>query len=134
MSATLPRRASDEVSGELMLEVYRRKLVGYPRKAMTYLFEQSVERCQWFPTIAECLAIIGEWKRADQHTARRDIACARVGSEKQARFDEAMAALASGQMAQEQIDALPLRWKKIASERCLLWWHNDNTFTLRKAL
>lgn len=72
MLAVLPRQNSDDLSGELFVEAYRRQLAEYPRDAITYLVDQSCRICRWFPTIAECLEIIDGWRRSDVEVLRRE--------------------------------------------------------------
>lgn len=117
MDAALPKRSADDVSGELMLAVYRRRLGETPREAMNYLFNRVIDTCRWFPTVAECLEILAGWERSDELTQRRNMARSRVFTEKETRMREAMAALFAREMPQAEIDRLPEYWRKIAVER-----------------
>lgn len=74
MLAVLPKRQADELSGELFVAAYQRKLGHYPDSAITFIADKAMERCQWFPTIHECLEIVGDWRRVDAHTERRALA------------------------------------------------------------
>jgi hypothetical protein len=130
MASALPRRASDEVSGELMLKVYQGRLGGYSRQAMTYLFNHAIDTCRWFPTVAECLEILSRWERSDEHSRRRDLARRAVANEKETRLREALMTLAAREMPQEQIDCLPEYWRKIAEERGYLK-RADGKFVIR---
>ena len=57
--AMLPRRASDEVSGELLARGYWRMLGSKLSQAqMSVLSEMVLDRCKWFPTVAECNEIM----------------------------------------------------------------------------
>jgi len=58
--AMLPRKNSDDVSGELMAEGYSMMLGDLSEYALESLTKIVLERCKWFPTIAECKAIMGE--------------------------------------------------------------------------
>ena len=71
MLAVLPKRSSDDVSGELFVAAYQKKLGHYCDDAISFLADKAMERCQWFPTIHECIEIIGDWRRNDEHTRRR---------------------------------------------------------------
>lgn len=66
MDAVLPKQSKDMVSGKLFVMGYQRVLQGYPKDAISYLAEQAMRRCRWFPTIAECIDIIEEWRRDDE--------------------------------------------------------------------
>ena len=64
MQATLPKRAMDDVSGELVVAAYRRKLGHFSQDAISFLADKALE-LQWFPTIFECLAILEKFERND---------------------------------------------------------------------
>lgn len=131
MSACLPRRAVDDLAGELMVAAYRRMLGHHTEAAINFMTEEVHRTCRWFPTIAECLEILGRWRRNDEAMIRRNRAGSLVRREVQARYDEAMARLAARELMQDEIDALPEGWKRQAAERCYLWRHPDGTFTVR---
>lgn len=71
MLAVLPKRNQDEISGELFVAAYQKKLGSYCDSQISFLADKAMERCQWFPTIAECIEIIGEWRRADDAVRRK---------------------------------------------------------------
>ena len=85
MLAVLPRQNSDDVAGELFVEMYRRQLGEHPADAISYLVDQATRNCRWFPTIAECLEIISGWRRWDSDTQRRATARTRYFREQEAR-------------------------------------------------
>ena len=85
MLAVLPRQNSDDVAGELFVEMYRRQLGEHPADAITYMVDQSTRNCRRFPTIAECLEILSGWRRWDADTMRRQAAHVRYYREKAAR-------------------------------------------------
>lgn len=58
--AMLPRKNSDDLSGELMAEGYQMMLGGLTASQLDTLTHAVLARCKWFPTIAECKAIMGE--------------------------------------------------------------------------
>lgn len=116
----LPRRASDDLTGQLMLAAYQRKLGHLPREQFDWLCDQILERCKWFPSIAECLEIAREWERDDEHTRRRDRAAAAVWREMQARLSDVQRKLARGDATQDEIDGLSDRWRRILHEQGVL--------------
>jgi hypothetical protein len=128
----LPRRAEDELTGELRTALYRRHLGHFSRDAMSYLAETSTRQCQWFPTPRECLEILETWSGDDGPARAKKLASSLAWQERQARFDDAMSLLATGDVEQAWIEALPERWKQIAEARMLLWQHADGSFTQRK--
>jgi len=131
--ATLPKRNSDEVSGQLLMRAYLGKLGGFPNEQISYLCDRVLERCQWFPSIAECLTILAEWKRDDDALRLQERAKSFVFWDNQARFEDTMAALARGDVTQKEIDGLPKNWREIAETRGLLWLHDDGRYTLRQS-
>lgn len=71
MFAALPRRQADDVTGELFVAAYERQLARYPAAAITWLCDEAIARCRWFPTVAECHELLERWRRDDYHTRRR---------------------------------------------------------------
>lgn len=56
----MPKKAGDEVAGELMARGYYRMLgERISEQDMTDLTEMVLEKCKWFPTVSECLDIMG---------------------------------------------------------------------------
>lgn len=88
MMAVLPKRATDEVTGELFVAAYVKKLGGYCDAQISYLADKAMERCKWFPTIAECMEIILEWRRYDDATRRKYDATSIARREERTRDDE----------------------------------------------
>lgn len=89
MLAVLPKRHSDDVSGELFIAAYLRQLRQFPNEAISFLADRATASCQWFPTISECLTMIGEWRRRDAATERRALARGIARTEENTRQAEA---------------------------------------------
>ena len=83
--AVLPKRGTDEISGKLFVAAYQKKLGTYPGDAIGFLADKAMERCRWFPTIAECLEILSKWHRDDEHVRRKIAAREIVDREERAR-------------------------------------------------
>lgn len=130
MKAALPRRASDDLSGELLVAAYQRILGSYCDEAISFLSEHVLRECRWFPTIAECLSIIGRWERRDASYQRA--AAHRAQRERQARFDDIRARLRAGGVEQAEIDGWPERWLRILECECLLRRADDGTYFVAK--
>ena len=124
----LPGRGDDEVSGGLRLNLYRRHFGHLSREALAYLTDRATLTCRWFPTPAECVDILKGWERSDDPARAIRRAKALSRHERQARFEEAMSDLRFGRATQEQVDAMPDRWKDIGVTRGHLW---PETFKLR---
>lgn len=88
MLAVLPRRGADDLSGELFVAAYERALSGRPADQITFLRDQSIIRCKWFPTVAECLEIMDDWRRDDEAVRRKAMANNLTRKERRAREDE----------------------------------------------
>jgi hypothetical protein len=57
----MPKKAGDEVSGELLARGYWQVLgSNLTEQEMNDLTEMVLNRCKWFPTVAECREIMGE--------------------------------------------------------------------------
>ncbi len=70
----MPKKAGDEISGELLVRGYHRMLGHLTEHEMGALTEMVLERCKWFPTIAECKEIMAEKSYANPFyvSARQD--------------------------------------------------------------
>lgn len=130
--AILPRRADDLEKAELRSKLYYAKLGHIPDAGWSYLTSAALDRCDWFPTIAECQRIIGGWSQMGVGEERRRQARHLVQREMNARMDEAVARLATRAVPQDEIDAMPEQWKRVAAEKCFLWAWPDGRFTVRK--
>jgi len=111
----LPRRRADELAGSVMLAAYRRKLGSLPNQQMTFIVDEALGRCKWFPTIAELLEISAEWRRDDEAVRAKGRAEVALRNDRQARYDAAMAALRRGELDAAAIAALPLPWAESAA-------------------
>lgn len=130
LDAALPRRNADDASGKLMLAAYRRKLGHMPKEQIDYLCNAILERCRWFPTIAECLEIAGEWQRRDaiERARARNL----VEREQQARMDDAHRRLKwSDDVTQAEVDGWPESWKRIAATQGLLHRDPERLYQIR---
>lgn len=105
--AVLPKRSSDEISGELFVAAYRRILGSYPEAAINYLAEKALETCKWVPTIAECKEILDGWVRNDEHTQARVRVVQALAKERRLREEEERQAAGNlPELTQEEIDAM----------------------------
>ena len=130
LRAALPSQNADDLSGELLVAAYRRKLGHMPAEQISFIADQALEECRWFPAIAECMDIAKRWERDDAAVRERNLALASVRWEKQHRMEEAMAAIRSGVMSEDEINAMPDRWISIAETRGLLMMR-DGKYVVR---
>lgn len=131
MSTALKMRSDDEIDGKLRYALYRRKLQGFSRKALSYLCEKALETCTFFPTISECLKILKGWENRTIATAARDKAKLAVSRERTARMEETMTALMRGDLDGEAIAALSEGIRSIALTRGLIWDDGDGVYRPR---
>lgn len=127
----LPRRSDDDVTGKLRVSIYHRKLGGYPKEALQFMVSIVLDELDWFPTIAQCKAILERWKRDDGAVQRRASAESLARAERRARFDDIMRALERRDFDQAAIDALPENIRSIAAERGYLRHHDDGVYRAR---
>lgn len=129
--ANLPKRNSDDLSGNLLVDAYSRKLGGFSREQINFLTDRALDGCDWFPTIKQCLSIIAEWKRDDDALRLQEKAKSMVLWDRQARFDEMMGRLAAGTVGQDEIDGLPEQWKAVGETRSYLRREEDGRYVSR---
>lgn len=129
--ASLPKRPTDRLSGKLMAEGYKLKLMHLPREAIDHLVNVALDG-RFFPSIAECQEIVGGWKRSDGLVKARADTLAR--RERQARFDALLHQLDRGELSQTEIDALPERTCRIAEDRGSLRRVADGSYRPRDRL
>ena len=115
MMSVLPRRRADDVSGPLMLAAYRQVLGDYPKQAIRYLRSHALRACKFMPSTAECVEIIQGWERRDARA--KQLARSILAEETQHRMLETMNLLRERRLDQQEIDALPERWRAIAETK-----------------
>lgn len=108
MSAVLPKQSKDELAGKLFVAGYQRILQSYPKDAISFLAEQAMTRCRWFPTIAECIDILQEWRRSDAETRKRSQMLQAIRREQETRHIEQREASRNLQpLTADDVAALP---------------------------
>lgn len=126
--ASLPKRPTDKLSGKLMAEGYKLKLLHLPCEAIDHMVTIGLES-RFFPSIAECLEIVSRWTRAD--AVMKAKAEGRARAERHARLDETMRRFACGTVDQASLDAMPERTKQIAETRGFIRSDNQGGYRLR---
>lgn len=106
MLAVLPRRSADDLTGELFVAAYERQLSEYPAPAISFLCDEAIRTRKWFPTVAECIEILGEWRRYDAETRRRSDAWMAWGRERRLRNEREQADAVSWQPSPGEIEAI----------------------------
>lgn len=114
MSAALPKRAVDDVSGELLLGIYQRQLGAYSNEEISFLTDQATRTRKWFPTIAECIEIIGKWRRDDEALRRKFKARDLVAAEERKREQERLVVPPDApRIPQNEINQMPLEMRQL---------------------
>lgn len=132
VDAALPKRSQDDKTGEILVRTYRRMLGHLTREAISFIAEEAIATCKWFPTIAECLEISRRFTQPP-HPFRqvRTVAAQLLSREKHERFKEAVKAVEAGKVPDADIADLPERWRGIMAEWGVIWALRDGTFTRR---
>jgi len=132
MNASLPRRQQEGLAGDLFVRTYHRMLGHLTREAISFIAEESIATCKWFPTVAECLEIAKRFTQPPHpFRAVRDMARGLITREKEQRFKDAREKVEAGEMTDAEITALPDRWKGMLTEAGYLWALRDGTHTRR---
>lgn len=128
----LPRKADDKVTGDLRLKLYRWQLREFSEGDINFLVKEALASCKFFPTPAECLAIIGR-RDGPVERAQRNQAAAqgRIRREMQQRYLDWLMRLRRGDMMQSEVDAAPERWCAVGETQGLLRKDDDGRFVLR---
>lgn len=130
LAATLPSRATDEMTAKLRFTVYARFLDSYSNRALAFMSRRILERMNWFPTPHQCLEILEEYTPPVGNQTRALMQCQRFLQE---RFEAWIDELKTTDMAQDRIDEVPEQWRRIATERGYLRRQEDGSFVKRKA-
>ena len=123
----LPRRQDDQLGGKMRFGLYKRHLEGYSNEALSYLAEQATSTCHFYPSIAECLDILKAWPNRNRDAERQEKAGHLYQRELNARMDETMGRLERRELTDEQANALPEFWKRVAVEKGYLRKLKDDT-------
>ena len=130
LAATLPRQGTDEETGEKRTAVYARILGGYSNDALAYMARKACETLNWFPTPKQCLDILQGYRAP---TSEKDQALSLCHRFQQGRFEEFVADLQADRATQDDVDAAPLQWRKIAMERGhLRWIEEQQRYVIRR--
>lgn len=116
----LPRRASDDLGGDLMIQGYHRKLQHLPKAQISYAFDRATNELDWFPTPKQLLEFASAWNRTDEPMQARWKAEAIARRERQTRHEEARERIRTEECEQDWIDALPDLTKAILEAEGLL--------------
>lgn len=115
----LPRRADDDCTGEQRVKIYARLLGEHPAEAISHMTRTALERCKWFPTVAECIEMLAGWKRDDDALQAHALAGRMGMDERRARFDDLCAR--ARELTEDELAALPASILRRMEDRMLLW-------------
>jgi hypothetical protein len=115
MLAALPKRSQDDVSGELLIAAYQRKLGHLSAPQLSFIADKALGECRWFPTIAECLDMLEDYRRYDDLVKRQSMAAHICNTEHRARREDEnkWQETRSHAMRQSDVDAMTDQIKRI---------------------
>lgn len=115
MLAALPKRSHDDVSGELLIAAYQRKLGNLSAAQLSYIADKALGECKWFPTIAECLDMLESYRRHDEMVKRQVLAIRIANRERNADKQDQRAwdIARSHAIRQSDVDAMTDQIKRI---------------------
>ena len=68
--AMLPKRAGDDIGGQLIVKGFHRMLGHLTETEMGWLTEMVLDECEWFPTVAQCKTMMGRQSYSNRFYAR----------------------------------------------------------------
>jgi hypothetical protein len=128
LAATLPSKNVDEHTGKLRFAVYYRMLGGYSDAALSFMSRKVCEQFDWFPTPHQCLEILSEYRAPTSPQGLALSYCAQFWNGK---LDDFLSALSDRRCTEEMVDAVPDRWRRIATEQGYLRW-DEGKHVIRK--
>jgi len=138
MRAAMPMRSLDDDGGKLIAATYGRMLGNYSREALAYMVERAIAELKWFPTVAECRAMLADWRRDDEAVAVKHRARGLIASRDNAaihsfyeRHDANLIRLRNGEMSQDELDDLPDFTRRVADAKGYITL-SDGRFVIRK--
>lgn len=127
LAATLPSKNVDDTTGKMRFSVYYRMLGDYSDAALSYMSRKVCEQFDWFPTPHQCLEILKEYR---EPTSPQGLALSYCAQFWNGKLDGFLDALRSRTATQDMVDAVPDRWRRIATEQGYLRW-GDGKHTIR---
>lgn len=127
LASALPSKSVDGDAGRDRVAVYFRMLGEYTSAEIAYMAERACREHDWFPTPAQCLAILKTYRAP---LPDKEIARANCQAFLQRQMEAFLDDLAGRAVPQSEIDAKPDQWKRIAENQGLLRL-TDGKFTQR---
>jgi len=124
MSAALPSKGLDEVTGKMKVAVYASLLGSYSNEALAFMARSACMTLDWFPTPRQCLELIADYRPP---VSPQEIALRLCSDFTNEQFERWMINLREGQ----PIGDVPEQWKRIAVEQGPLRRLTDGTYVSR---
>jgi hypothetical protein len=124
MEAALPSRNVDEKAGERRTAAYLAVLRGYSIDQIKYLSDRAIRTLRWFPPVAECLAIIGEYQPPETECDATLRLCAAFA-------DDAFETWLDNVKGGDPLGDVPDQWLRIAVERGVVRRLDDGGYVSR---
>jgi hypothetical protein len=112
----MPSKSDDFDMGRKRLVIYRRMLGSYSLPALQFMSHEVFARFTFFPSVAQCLEILREYREPPTVKDRVTAICQQSAQIRFERFAEAL----KDKQDQDWIDAHPAQWRRVALERGLL--------------
>jgi len=109
LATALPSRTLDNESGKRRFAVYVSMLIGHSDKALAHMSRAACKSLDWFPTVKQCLDLIGEYCAPE---TVRDATLRICGSFAQDAYAQWLANVRAGQ----PLGDVPESWLRMAVE------------------
>jgi len=124
MSAALPSKGLDEMTGKMKVAVYASLLGGYSNEALAFMARAACQTLDWFPTPRQCLELIADYRPP---TSPQEIALRLCEHYTAEQFDRWMTNISDGQ----PIGDVPEQWLRIAVEQGAMRRLSDGSYVSR---
>lgn len=126
--AVMPRRADDDTTGAVRAKMYQRHLTGFAPEALTYMVDEAIRSLKFFPSIAECRAILNTWPNYQVAARQQARAKVRAGRERTERMHEALRSLRQGDIGSTDLAGWPEGWLRVAATQNIARQDEDGTW------
>jgi len=124
MSAALPSKGLDEMTGKMKVAVYASLLGGYSNEALAFMARAACQTLDWFPTPRQCLELIADFRPP---TSPQEIALRLCEHYTAEQFDRWLANIIEGQ----PVGDVPEQWLRIAVEQGAMRRLSDGSYVSR---
>lgn len=124
MSAALPSKGLDEMTGKMKVAVYASLLGAHSNEALAFMARTACQTLDWFPTPRQCLELIADYRPP---TSPQEIALRLCEHYTTEQFDRWMTRICDGQ----PVGDVPEQWLRIAVEQGAMRRLSDGSYVSR---